>query len=389
MEKLGKEDQLETLALEIATQNLLKGKSLKQLSQTYPYAPSTIHRRLKTWLAADRFELVDKLESSTTEHVIDIDGRLGEMLAKKTKIWRARVARISGVDAAYTHQYLEKPDSPEALKAYRDGDGLHKALGEVAADCLLNSLRRNFTVGLASGRGVGFTILKLAELAQEKPSWVSGYESVHIVSLCGGGHVGTWAIPTILPLDADQNAFALASILQVPKDYVTYMGGWISADRNRPRQNVDLPYSLDLALVGLGQLNTRHHFFHHYGEVQMGAMVEPLQRIRDWQSKSPELLYRVADIGHRLFPVGEKELPPDFVKAINEINESILAIPPRQMRQAGEVILVSGGAQKAAALCELVTGGCPEAPIDLRNLTLITDAWTASYILSRIENSSF
>ena len=76
MKQQGKEDQPESLALEIATQNLLKGKSLKELSDMYPYPPSTIHRRLKKWLDGGRFELIDRLDRKTMATVLEIEEHL-------------------------------------------------------------------------------------------------------------------------------------------------------------------------------------------------------------------------------------------------------------------------------------------------------------------------
>ena len=243
------------------------------------------------------------------------------------------------------------------------------------------------TIGLASGRGVGFTIMKLAELAEKQPSEFRGLDSIRLVSLCGGGHVGTWATPINRDLDADQNAFVLGSILRIPRTNVRYMGGWISLDPEQPQGELDFHYQLDLALVGLGQLNTRHHFFHHYGEVQLGAMGAPLQTIKDWQERDQSLLFKIAEIGHRLFPVGGVEgLPQDCLDAVDEVNQRILAVPHQKLMQATEVILVAGGAQKVHALSMLLNSRCPDAPIDLRKLTLVTDAWTAEEIIRQIRS---
>jgi hypothetical protein len=62
---------------------------------------------------------------------------------------------------------------------------------------------------------------------------------------------------------------------------------------------------------------------------------------------------------------------------------------PRQLlrekiKNAGETVLIAGGKQKVDALFGLLTGEYPQAPIDEKNLTLVTDAWTAETIIQRI-----
>ena len=51
---------LDNLASEIARKHLLENVSFRELGKMYYAAPSTIHRRLKKWLADGRFELQDK-----------------------------------------------------------------------------------------------------------------------------------------------------------------------------------------------------------------------------------------------------------------------------------------------------------------------------------------
>ena len=379
------EEPLESQALEIATDHLMGEMSFRELSDKYNWASSTIHRSFKKWLREGRFELVDR--QGATARVVDLDDRLREELCSQGKLWRARIARIAGADAAYTEKYLSAETTEAAAVAYRAGDELHRALAEVAAEQVLARLRPNITIGLASGRGVGFTIMKLAEMAEKQPSEFRGLDNVRLVSLCGGGHVGTWATPINRDLDADQNAFALGNILRIPRANVRYMGGWISLDSEQPQGEFDFHYHLDVALVGLGQLNTRHHFLHHYGEVQLGAMGTPLQTISEWQERDPSLLFRIAEIGHRLFPVGGVEgLPQEFLAAVDEVNQRILAVPDQKLMQAAEVILVAGGAQKVHALSMLLNGRCPDAPIDLTKLALVTDAWTAEEIIRQIRS---
>ena len=80
-------------------------------------------------------------------------------------------------------------------------------------------------IGVSSGRGVGFLVMGLADIAEERPFLLRGYQSIRIESLCGGARVGAWAVPTVRALDADENVFQLSSILGVPRSGVTYMRG--------------------------------------------------------------------------------------------------------------------------------------------------------------------
>ena len=373
-------DDLEHQALSIAADHLLRGKSLRELAPIYSASASTLHRRLAAWRKEGRFELVDR--RSFAARIESRDERLEEELARRTQLWRARVVRINGVDSAASDDYLLGPTTPAAMTAFRAADELHRALGSAAAELFLSSLKRHANVALASGRGVGFTISSLEDAAAQHPSWLRGFETVHIESLCGGGHVGTWATPVTRALDADQNAFALANVLGVGKTNVDFMGGWIASKGNRRlRRN----RRIDLALVGLGQLNSRHHFYYHYQEVQLGEMAEPLARIRRLQESDPSLISSIGELGHRLFLVGAGPFPAELQTAVREINEATLSVSPERLTAAGEVILVAGGAQKTHALVQLLSGNCPDAPIDPARVTLVTDSATAAAVLAALK----
>ncbi len=379
------EIDLDNLALEIARKHLLKNVSFKELGQAYYASPSTIHRRLKKWLEEDRFEVQDRLAKPRAAAIVARDDDLGEALARRTGLWRARVVRISGVEPAYTAHYLEKPDSPEAREAYKASDELHRCLGEIGGELLLNGLRRNITVGISSGRGVGFSIEGLGELVRKTPSWGRGYESLHLVSLCGGVHVGKWEISDTnrRDFDADENVFALAGILNIPRNNLSYVTGPVSVEKKEKQSVSGGSFSLDMAVIGLGQLNTQHHYFRDYNNLQLRSMAGPICKIIEWQSSHPEMYRGLVEIVLRLYPSAKGSLPPEFIETLREVNDSILAASPEKIRSAGEVILIAGGRQKAEALCGILTGEYPSAPLEKSNLTLVTDAWTAEAILKK------
>jgi len=93
------------------------------------------------------------------------------------------------------------------------------------------------------------------------------------------------------------------------------------------------------------------------------------------------LLDSVAEIVLRLHPNGTKKLPEEFLETIRETNRSVLAVSPEKIHNAGEVILIAGGWKKVNALHGVLTGEYPNAPLQKRNLTLVTDAWTAETML--------
>jgi len=372
---------LDRLASEIARKHLLENVSFRDLGKMYYAAPSTIHRRLKKWLAEGRFELQDKTAANNDVRVISRDDGLGEELVRRTGIWRARVVRIAGVEAACAGNNAEQSAGESVAAAYRAADGLHRCLGEAEAELMLNSLRRGMTIGISSGWGVGFTIDGLKEIVRRAPSWASGYESIRLVSLCGGGHIGTWEHDGSRDFDADENVFALASLLKVPRRNVSYMSGPVALDAGSPPLETSPKFSLDMAVIGLGQLNIQHHFFRDYNELQLKSMSEPIRRIIEWQSKNPDLRDSVAEIVLRLYPNVTKKLPEEFLKNIRETNESVLAVSPEKIHNAGEVILIAGGRRKVNALHGVLTGEYPDAPLQKRNLTLVTDAWTAETML--------
>ena len=380
-------DDLDGEALDIATRYLLDRWTLKQLAGTYHRSPATLHRRLAKWLDDGRFVLADTRAAQTSPRVVGIDERLSEALSGRTRIWRAQVAMVEGVGDAYSEDYLRPDGSVEANRAFEAHDRLHQALGQAASSYFATRLRRGMTIGVSSGRGVGFLIMGLAELAQERPSLLRGYRSIQIESLCGGARVGAWALPTVRALDADENVFQLSAILGVPRSGVTYMRGWISGERQREAdREVSGGPPLDMVLVGLEVLNTRHQFFlHHDQNVQLGAIAPYIKTLKELQAEDDSLLDSVAGIAHHFFVTGQRKYPDRLLEAVDGINQEVLVVPPERVHTADEVIMVVGGAQKLNALVDLLDGRCPGAPVDLDNLTLVTDAWTAEQVLERLE----
>ena len=378
-----KDDQLDQFALEIARRNKLEGESLQKLSSIFPAGATTLHRKLKGWLEEGRFELTDKWSGQTTALPAAIDEPLGERLARETAIRRARVAHLTGVEAATGEDYRMQGGSEKGQAAYQAGDYLHRALGDVAARFLIDRLRPQMTIGLSSGRGVALTVDRLEDLAKNRREWMSGYQGVRIYSLSGGSWMGTWAMPFNRPLDADANVFHLGTILHVSPGIRTYIGSWLLAGERVVEQPSYKGVHLDLAIVGIGQLNTGHHFLRPDAALQLESMSDALASIREFQDKDGDRHASIADICHVLFYVGTGQPPVQIAKAISDLNNAMSTAPRETLESAEEVILVAGGAQKEEALYHFVKGNCRGAPIDPARVTLITDSWTANRILER------
>ncbi|MBI2885871.1 MAG: hypothetical protein HYY02_01535 [Chloroflexi bacterium] len=368
---------LEDLALNIATEHLLGGVPFKELSSRYHYSPATLHRRFQTWLNQKRFQLVDKQDRRTVARFAGFDDGLGARLSKAAQI-RARVAIILGAEAACSPL---RDDGPQPELAYLAADRLHLALAEATAPYLMDRLRNNMHIGVAAGRGVGFTIDKLGELSEKRPGWLTGYSGIHLYSLSGGGRVGAW-YPITRDLDADENVFRLASILQINRQAVHYMRGWISKDDNGQKRPPVPEPTLDLAFLGIGQLNRQHHFY-HFDQKEFGPMQEPLEVIWKFQEKDGRLRDSVAEVCHRLFLACDtSDVPQEFLDAVKKVNNLVLAVEARRISEAEEVLVVGAGASKKAALLALLTS--VESPIERRHLTLFTDAWTAKELLEAL-----
>ena len=378
-----KDDSLDQFALEIARRNKLEGESLQKLSKIFPAGATTLHRKLKGWLEEGRFELTDKRSGQTTALQSAIDEPLGERLARETAIRRARVVHLTGVEAAAGEDYRMQAADAKAQAAFHAGDYLHLALGDVAARFLIDRLRPHMTIGLASGRGVALTVDRLEDLAKDRREWMSGYQGVKICSLSGGSWMGTWAMPFNRPLDADANVFHLGTILHVAPGIRTYIGSWLLAGERVAEQPSHEGVHLDLAIVGIGQLNTGHHFLRPDAALQLESMGNALATIREFQDKEGDRHASIADICHVLFYVGAGQPPDQIAKAISELNDAMSTAPRKTLESAEEVILVAGGAQKEEALYHFIKGNCRDAPIDPARVTLITDSWTANRILER------
>ena len=161
------------------------------------------------------------------------------------------------------------------------------------------------------------------------------------------------------------------------------MTGPVSSNQKSPPPDPGSRLSLELAVIGLGELNSQHPYFRDQNEFQLKVMAAPIHRLVDWQSRNPELLNCIAEIVLRLYPIGDKGITSEFTEAIRQTNDTILAVSAKKLQNAGEILLIAGGRQKLRAICGVLLEKNQDIPIEKTNLTLVTDAWTAGQVLQK------
>ena len=100
------------------------------------------------------------------------------------------------------------------------------------------------------------------------------------------------------------------------------MTGPVSTDLRNYGSKINPKFNLDIAIIGLSQLNAQHHYFRDRYDLQLKTLSEPIREIIQWQVKNPELLDSVAEIVLRLYPATNKGLPVEFLDIIQSSNES-------------------------------------------------------------------
>ena len=345
-------------------------------------------RRLLAMGKQDGWWTLQVATQDDAQGLLSYNEELADQLCRRTHLYNAQVVKTFAVEAAYTDGYLSSKDQ-ERRAAYLAGDLLHEKLGLAAARYVVDSLMHEFAIGVASGRGVMYTILALERFLREDAR-TAKLQGLRVLSLCGGMKVSPWEKQLRTDLDADTAAYQLTNVLGIGRDRVGYVTGPVSDDdpvrylRNLEGQ-LSATQRIDIALLGLGVLDSGHHFFRFQGP-QLEPISEYLNELRR-RLVQGRPSHQIAEIAHRLFWVGEGSVPADFRRILDEFNSKIVGASPDTLKRAREVVLVAGGRQKLLALRRLCFGEAEEVPIHLGASTLITDEWTAKGILARSARS--
>src|SRR3972149_6632598 len=131
---------------------------------------------------------------------VPLHEELADQLSRRTQLYNAQVVKATGVEAAYTDAYLS-PRDEERRAAYLAGDSLHEKLGIAAARYLVDSLKHEFTIGVASGRGVMHSVLALRNSLRDEVR-TTKLQGLRVLSLCGGMKVSPWQKQLSTDLDA-------------------------------------------------------------------------------------------------------------------------------------------------------------------------------------------
>lgn len=261
---------------------------------------------------------------------------------------------------------------------------LHQAVASGAARFLWDRIRDHDRIAVGAGRAVRFTVDAMAALAAAEPRSFSGLE---ILSLTG--------TPVVRrdPHDLDSDAIAseLGHVLQVDGEAIHRVNFKYVATNPRsalrrvgsrllePEWGRERPP--DIALLGLGVLDLRHHLM---ASRRDDKMVAPIRTVLDRLENEvlPACPSAVADV-YDTFWVTEGALEPGLAEVarqlVDELNSRLVAIPRPKLDQAREKILVAAGAFKYdGILAYLRRSGA----IGLRATVLVTDSVTATRLVT-------
>jgi len=274
------------------------------------------------------------------------------------------------------------PDTPASPDRF-----LHRMVAAGAATLLWDRFRDGDKIAVGAGRGVRFTVEALREHAVSRPRTFTG---IRIVSLTGNPPVRR--DPDELASDAI--AAALASVLDVV-DGVEQVNSTYVADSPRAalrsvRSQLMAPtwapdgIAPDIALIGLGVLDARHHLITSARtEQQLAPVRSILQRLED--QVFPVSSSAVMDI-YDTFWLREGVLPgrlgTSAKRLVDQLNSKIVGVPRPKLDQVREKVLIAGGAHKYEGILAFLR---QRDAIAVHPTVFVTDADTAHKLLEDLE----
>lgn len=324
-----------------------------------------------------------------------LNQELSDRICKNTYFTDAVVVDCIGVEHAQNKWY-QSLDTKEREQAFIDSDLLHIQISKHAASYLVAKIWHGDCIGIGSGRACAYT----AHFASKdlKAGHLAKLKGVKVFALCGGQHDRRWSTQKIeafdqLPseLHPDVGAFFLADILGIRPNTPDLCFAVLPVAH--PDPDGVIPYiaphlndptiSLSMAILGLGTLNGRHHFYDQLNTYGLSAIKDELLLLKGLQQDDPTALNSIGEICHRLFWCGSTAPPGRIREAINKINSKIIAIRKDVLSRSAKTMLVAGGAQKVDVLTQLSKGQLEDVPIRVETTTLVTDSWTAQELLNR------
>jgi DNA-binding transcriptional regulator LsrR (DeoR family) len=262
---------------------------------------------------------------------------------------------------------------------------IHEVIATAAARYLWDRIRDHDHILVGAGRAVRFTVDALGRCASAEPR---SFEGVQVTSLTGNPLVRR----DPQDLDSDAITSELGHVLKLDGSAVHRVNTQYIA-RNPGRVLRQLGSSLmkpdwggrvpDIALLGVGVLDSRHHLM---SSSRSSTMMRPVRAILDRLEREvlPSGRSPVIDV-YDTFWVREDALDPVTAgvarELVAELNSVLVAAPRSKVNQAREKIIIAGGAAKYEAILTLLqdTGG-----LDLRPTVLVIDSTTAARLIAAL-----
>lgn len=384
-------EELEKLAIEVATlfyEDQLSPSDIFSRLRDFKDVRSVRDIRLLLDRARDPAKPLISVHVTPLDSVVRLDEGLSEALMQRTPLRRAFVAKTG--DLASGTAYVG-----ERSRAYeewcQEGDLLHKKLGVLAARYVWSHIRSGDTIGIASGRGPGYTVEALRQLAAAHSG---SFRDLFVVSLAGGiarqadGHDRPWR----LSIDADQRVVDLAESLRAERRLVQ-LPLFVRPPREDLIARTDAEYlvasegcstRLTIALFGFGVLDRGHYLLRpgtSHMHPEFNIVRDELDRLCAILESCPA---PIIDVG-QFFWMGNgvpTELRPQVQEIVDSLNSKVVVATPAVVNEAEERIAIGGGAQKFEALRQMVLH-----ETDIHPTTVVTDEISAQRLLKELDVS--
>ncbi|MBI2190557.1 MAG: hypothetical protein HYU36_01065 [Planctomycetes bacterium] len=377
--------------------------------------------RLRYWQGAPLKEIATRLgyrNSSSVSRLLDEAWKTGVVRVVIDAAAAISPPRDPGLEAGLLDAFglnsavvVHPADhTPEGDLAH--DDHLHSAIANVSGESLRGRIQSHTHVGLGGGRSVYHTVRRIGL----HPTRCRG---VTITPLTGRLWAHAWDMrgrPLLRPMDADDAAFCLALHLQDQPDVRFSQIGLPAFSENAaaaaaatqrlchflPNGRWRQDHAPGLAILGVGSLDP--HSGHRVADLLRDTPPETQAYLRTATKELREVLARISrlswpfcpvgDVANRLFPI--LPMPAEvealtrahlqsyefFLSKIAALNERVISVQWRHLRQIPHVVVVAGGPHKLHALWTLlvapkpfVTEVCTDAE-SARRLLRAADGWT-------------
>lgn len=323
---------------------------------------------------------------------VPTDEALGERLAAVVGVRDVIVVtRAESSDNGYG-----STDHNVRARAFVESDKLHDQLAKVAARHLWGSLRDGDSIAVGDGRATDSVAEALGEITRSEPRRFVG---LSVYSLAGSGHVWAWAERGGAILDADNVTNKLATVLGVKatdihlvrlpvalgdsqQDLILSAAPHL-AGGVQPGGSADSWRPFDVAVFGLGVLNTGHHLLLYEGPWidAISEEIKEVKRLNDELHERGLPTSAIAGICNQFFSICDSTFPIEIRQRVEDIvvrlNSKTVSVGLARLSRCRHRILVAGGLQKYPGLKAMLIG---DATV-LRPTVFVTDEITARSLL--------